>query len=148
MPSQETPCPGEEYRQFDFWIGDWEVFDEAGTPQGTNHIEQILSGCALQENWVGAHGSVGHSFNAFDKNTGRWHQTWVDNGGLLLQLDGELEGDAMVLSGPGTSRDGEPITHRITWTALDDGRVKQHWQVSPDGEEWKDVFVGLYNQAG
>lgn len=111
MPTDESPCSGEEYRQFDFWIGDWEVLDEAGTPQGTNRIEQILGGCALQENWVGAEGSTGHSFNTFDKNSGRWHQTWVDGNGLLLLLDGGLEEGSMVLSGPGVSRDGDPITH-------------------------------------
>lgn len=140
-------CSGDEYRQFDFWIGDWEVFDDDGARQGTNRIEPILDWCALQESWVGAGGSVGHSLNTFDRQTGRWHQTWVDNSGLLLQLDGAFDGTSMVLSGPGENRDGEPITHRITWTPLEDGRVRQHWEVSADGDSWNDVFVGLYTRT-
>ena len=147
MPADDSPCSGEEYRQFDFWIGDWEVLDEAGTPQGTNRIEQILGGCALQENWVGAEGSTGHSFNTFDKNSGRWHQTWVDGNGLLLLLDGGLEEGSMVLSGPGVSRDGDPITHRISWTPLEDGRVRQHWQACKDGGDWNEVFDGYYTRV-
>jgi hypothetical protein len=147
MPTDDSPCSGEEYHQFDFWIGDWEVLDEAGTPQGTNRIEQILGGCALQENWVGAEGSTGHSFNTFDKNSGRWHQTWVDGNGLLLLLDGGLEEASMVLSGPGVSRDGDPITHRISWAPLEDGRVRQHWEVSKDGGDWNDVFDGYYTRV-
>jgi hypothetical protein len=53
----------------------------------------------------------------------------------------------MVLTGPGVGRDGDPITHRIAWTPLDGGRVRQHWQVSADGETWNDVFMGLYTRA-
>jgi hypothetical protein len=107
-------CSGDEYRQFDFWIGDWEVLDEDGTRQGPNRIEVILDGCALEESWVGTTGSVGRSFNTFDRQTGRWHQTWVDNSGLLLLLDGEFDGSSMVLAGTGKNRDGESLTHRIT----------------------------------
>ena len=147
MPTNDSPCSSEEHRQFDFWIGDWEVLDEGGAPQGTNRIEQILGGCALQENWVGAEGSTGHSFNTFDNNSGRWHQTWVDGNGLLLLLDGGLEEGSMVLSGPGVSRDGDPITHRISWTPLEDGRVRQHWQASKDGGDWTEVFDGYYTRV-
>jgi hypothetical protein len=144
----DTPCSDPEHRQFDFWIGDWDVFDEEGTRQGTNRIHAILGGCALQENWIGEHGSVGHSFNVFDRRTGRWHQTWVDSTGLLLLLDGGFDGTSMVLSGPGTNGDGSPIIHRITWTPLDDGTVRQQWQVSENRKSWNDVFVGLYSRRG
>ena len=143
-----SPCSGDEYRQFDFWIGDWEVTDEAGEPQGTNRIESILNGCALRESWSGAGGSAGHSFNTVDRHTGRWHQTWVDSNGLLLLLDGAFDGTSMVLAGPGISRDGDPISHRISWTPIDDGRVRQHWEVSKDGEAWNEVFDGYYTRVG
>ena len=131
MTNPTPPCTDEVYRYFDFWIGDWEVHDEDGERQGSNRIEAILGGCALQETWTGESGSTGHSLNTVDRHTGRWHQTWVDSNGLLLLLDGGLEEDSMVLTGPGVGRDGDPITHRITWTPLDDGRVRQHWQGSP-----------------
>ncbi len=147
MSIPDRPCSDDEYRRFDFWIGEWEVFDAGGTRQGTNRIESILGGCALREHWTGEGGSVGYSFSTYDLRTGRWHQTWVDGNGLLLLLDGGFDGTSIVLSGPGVGRDGEPITHRITWTPLDDGRVRQHWQVTSDGETWNDVFVGLYSRT-
>jgi hypothetical protein len=147
MPS--PPCSDDEYRQFDFWVGSWEVFDAEGVRQGTNRIEPILGGCALRESWEGEGGSAGFSFNAYDRRTGGWHQTWVDANGLVLLLDGGLEDGSMVLSGAGTGRDGEPITHRITWTPLDDGRVRQHWQVTADdGATWQEVFDGYYSRSG
>ncbi len=142
MPD-DAPCADAEHRQFDFWIGEWEVFDPDGVKQGTNRIESILGGCALYESWTGETGSVGHSLNTYDGRTGRWHQTWVDSNGLLLQLHGGLEDGAMVLAGAGIDREGDPIRHRISWTPLEDGRVRQHWEVARNGE-WQDVFVGLY----
>ncbi|MDH3405238.1 MAG: DUF1579 domain-containing protein [Acidobacteriota bacterium] len=141
------PCGGAEYRQFDFWIGAWDVAGADGTPQGTNRIEPILGGCVLRESWAGAGGSEGHSFNLFDRQTGRWHQTWVDNSGLLLVIEGGLDEDgAMVLSGTGKTRAGAALFHRITWTPLADGRVRQHWQTSTDGEAWSDAFLGFYSR--
>ncbi len=52
--AQQQPerCSGDEYRQFDFWIGDWEVADADGNAQGSNKIESILGGCVLRESWA------------------------------------------------------------------------------------------------
>lgn len=140
-----APCGAEEYRQFDFWIGEWEVRDANGSLQGHNTITSILGGCALEESWEGVSGSIGRSFNIYDRQTKQWHQSWVDNGGLLLKLDGGLDGNAMVLRGSGVARDGSALESSITWTPIEDGRVKQHWQISRDGgATWNDVFVGFY----
>ena len=49
------PCSSPEYRQFDFWLGDWDV-TEAGKPAGTNRITAILGGCAVREEWKGVSG--------------------------------------------------------------------------------------------
>jgi hypothetical protein len=39
-----SPCTAPEYRQFDFWIGDWEVRSAQGRVLGHNRITSILSG--------------------------------------------------------------------------------------------------------
>ena len=46
-------CTKAEFRQFDFWLGDWEVTLPDGKVAGTNKIESILGGCVLQESWAG-----------------------------------------------------------------------------------------------
>ena len=94
--AETAPCAAPQNRQFDFWVGDWEVTQPDGTVAGTNRVEIILGGCVLQENWESANGkSVGHSFNLYARD-GKWHQTWVDNSGLLLELVGGLEDGRMV----------------------------------------------------
>ena len=55
---QAAACTTPEYRQFDFWVGDWDVFGPAGARTGTNRVDRLLNGCVLQEHWVGAGGSI------------------------------------------------------------------------------------------
>lgn len=146
-PAPASACTTDGYRQFDFWIGSWEV-SSGGQPAGTNSIHPIHNGCALQENWQGAGegGISGTSFNIYDQATDRWHQTWVDSSGTLLQLDGGLVDGVMVLSGQRPARDGSGmVTHRISWTPNPDGSVRQLWEASKDdGGSWAVLFDGLY----
>ncbi|WP_223670135.1 hypothetical protein [Kangiella shandongensis] len=143
---KQQPCSDDEYHQFDFWVGEWEVFNPKGKKVGENTIEKILNDCSLKESWRGVSGSVGHSFNIYDNSSQQWHQTWVDNRGSLLQLDGGLVKDAMVLQGVTQGRNGV-VLNKITWTPVADN-VRQVWQVSTDeGKTWKTIFNGLYKKA-
>jgi hypothetical protein len=138
-------CESDAHREFDFWVGDWEVTTADGAIAGSNRVEKILEGCVIKENWVGSEGLRGESYNIFSKRRGVWHQSWVDTAGRLLLLEGGLEDGKMVLSGQMPGQDGRMVRHEISWEALDDGRVKQHWRASRDrGKSWNDVFVGFY----
>lgn len=147
-PQERAPCGAHEYRQFDFWLGTWRVEKPDGSLAGTNEIRKILNGCALRERWEGAQGMRGTSLNTYAE--GRWHQTWVDDNGGLLRLDGGLEGESMVLTGSSVSRrDGATtVRHEITWTPVEGNRVRQVWRTSSDGgDTWAIVFDGLYIPA-
>jgi hypothetical protein len=147
LPAPANLCGSKEHRQFDFWIGDWNVTSN-GQTAGTNSIHPIHNGCALQENWqgAGAGGISGSSFNIYDRASGHWHQSWVDASGTLLLLDGGLVEGSMVMSGKRPARDGNGMTlHRITWTPSSDGSIRQLWQASTDdGKNWTVLFDGLY----
>jgi len=139
------PCSSPEYRQFDFWLGDWVVTTPDGKKAGENRVVSLLDGCVVQENWVGEHGSVGHSYNMYFSRDRKWHQTWVENDGLLLQLAGGIEDGKMVMRGTIPGRDGEPVLHEVSWEKIDGGKVRQHWRASKDGgKTWKDLFIGIY----
>jgi len=149
-PGAKPPsCSAPEYRQFDFWQGDWDVRDPSGKIVGRNRIVAIHGGCALQESWSGSSGHSGTSLNIFDGDRKRWHQTWVDSNGGLLQLDGGIVDGAMVLRGGETMSNTSPKTalQRITWTPQRDGRVRQLWESSSDGgKTWDVVFDGMYSK--
>jgi hypothetical protein len=143
-----TPaCNGAEHRQFDFWIGRWEVFTPDGRKAGDNRIEAIDGGCALLERWSGSGGFSGTSLNGWDAKARVWRQHWVDNQGGLLRLAGTLDGPSMVLVAGAASADGPAaaLRERITWTPQPDGSVRQWWQRSEDrGRTWTTVFDGRY----
>ncbi len=144
-PEPKPPCATAEHRQFDFWLGDWEVHTPDGKRAGANTIRRTLGGCVLQENWRGAGGHHGTSYNIYDASRHRWHQTWVDDDGLLLQLDGALVDGRMVLSGETVDSTGRTVKQRITWERMDGGKVRQRWDSSPDGVKWQVLFEGIYS---
>ncbi len=142
-------CTSRESRQFDFWIGDWEVRTPDGKVAGTNRIEAILGGCAIQESWKGAKGMAGTSINMYDPVSKRWHQTWMDDRGTLLLLDGGFEEGKMILSGdaPVPGKPGVVARQRISWSPLPDGTVRQLWESSEDGGKvWTVAFDGIYSR--
>jgi len=146
----QPPCAGVEHRQFDFWIGEWDVtVVGSGEVAGKSSITAILDGCAILESYETARGYRGKSHNAYDRTTGQWHQTWVDNAGVVLKLDGGIEDEKMVLSGPGKDAQGHEIINQITWTPHDDGSVQQTWAISSDGgSTWTTAFDGMYRKRG
>src|SRR5215813_5206993 len=141
-PTPSTPaeqsCTAPEFHQFDFWIGEWDVVNSEGKPAGQNRVVSIVNGCALQENWTSASGHRGTSLNVYDEPNRKWHQSWVDDSGGLLQLDGEFRDGRMVLAGrrPKKDRSGF-LLHRITWTVVSEDRVQQKWEASGnEGRTW------------
>ncbi len=141
-----APCTTAEHRQFDFWLGAWQVETPDGELAGHNTISSVLNGCALEESWRGAKGSTGKSLNMYYARDGRWHQSWVDGNGGRLDLAGGLDqAGRMVLTGTMPGPEGGEVRHEISWQDLGDGTVRQHWRISKDaGKQWQDVFVGIY----
>ncbi len=139
------PCGAPQHRQFDFWIGEWDVRTPDGKLAGTNRITPILGGCGLQENWTGAGGTTGTSLNTYDAARGLWHQTWIDSSGSVLLLEGSFRDGKMVLSGVTRPAGSATTTDRITWEALRGGDVRQLWEQSSDGgTSWTVAFDGRY----
>lgn len=139
-------CEDSEHRQFDFWLGEWNVHTPDGKLAGVNTISSEHGGCVLHERYSTQGGYSGESLNLFDATRKVWHQTWVDSSGTLLLLEGGLAGGAMVLEGQTTGADGQITRHRITWTPNPDGSVRQHWESTDPEGLWKTAFDGAYSK--
>jgi hypothetical protein len=74
-------CRGAEYRALDFWVGDWTVVTPRGERDGTNHIQPILGGCPVREQWTDAQAGQGESLFYYDRSLGRGKQVWVTTEG-------------------------------------------------------------------
>jgi hypothetical protein len=144
-PRQDCTAP--EHRQFDFWIGEWDVVAQ-GTTAGRNRISADLKGCVIVENWTAKGGGRGSSLNFYDRITRVWYQSWIDEQGGALLLKGGLRDGRMVLqSEPVPNPKGDSTVQRITWTPEENG-LRQLWESSADGgKTWKSVFDGKYVKA-
>lgn len=133
-----------ENRQFDFWIGEWDV-QLNGQQAGTNSVQRILDGCVLFENWTSARGNTGKSFNFYNAATHKWQQTWVDSTGSVLELAGEYKEGTMRLLGETVQANGSRVLQRLTFYNLSPERVRQFWEQSTDGgKTWTVAFDGMY----
>jgi hypothetical protein len=140
-------CDSRPYRQFDFWLGNWDVTDQDGADQGTNRITRELDGCAVSEDYA-AGGFVGRSLNSYDAANRQWHQHWVDHTGLSLLLDGGFQGGAMILQAARPSLGGRTVIDRIKWSLLPGGIVRQFWDQSLDGGQTFALFFdGRYTRV-
>lgn len=139
-----APCSSPQHRQFDFWIGDWDVYDPSGQLVGTNTIESILEGCVIHESWTGASGSAGRSFNRWDREGETWNQHWVTDSGTEMILSGTFDEGRMVLETlPGVSP-----RQRWTWYEIEPGKVRQRADQTEDGETWSVVWDSVYIPQG
>ncbi|GAB3736507.1 hypothetical protein GCM10028862_21160 [Luteimonas pelagia] len=143
----QAACDTPDHRAFDFWIGTWDVHTAEGKLAGRNVISKVQGGCALREAYSTARGYAGESLNAYDRDRGTWHQTWVDTGGLVLQLEGGMEDGSMVMAGETVDAEGKATRQRITWTPNADGSVRQLWESADVDGEWSVVFDGRYTRA-
>lgn len=140
------PCAFDERRRtFDFWAGEWVVTNPQGQEVGTNRIEKIQNECALRENWTGAGGVTGTSYNYFDPDEEQWHQLWVDAGGNHATFTGTFHDGAMRFEGAWVGPDGAASRMKMTFTPLPDGRVRQYIEQSTDGgRTYRVWFDGYY----
>jgi hypothetical protein len=167
-PSTPTPppkpfdCTAPVHRQFDFWLGDWDVVPNpttqtapataaAGSSQkpANNVITLLDGGCVLMESWT-APGQTGHSFNIYDRTRQQWHQTWVDSNGGLHEYWGSLQGGNMVFTGEvplgAASRVAGRRTIRLTFFPLGPDKVRQFSEALNMDGTWSVNYDLIYTR--
>ena len=143
-------CESAAHRQFDFWLGSWDVFGGGGLA-GTNEVRSRIGSCVVEENWTSAFQGRGRSLNAYDAASGTWTQMWVASGGCpsgVLVMAGTFAAGSMTLQGTRTQPEGflfappcappPPVvvttrTDLFRWTPLPSGSVLQQFVSANDG---------------
>ena len=150
-PAAPPKCTAPESRQFDFWIGEWNVTDQSnGQFAGVSQIEKLYGGCVLRENWT-SEGFRGGSLNTWWQGDRKWHQTWMDQAGAFRHFIGGIEGGKMVMTAeqPSQAHPGLTVLVRLTFTPNADGTVRQYSDVSRDGgKSWVMRYDYLYRRMG
>lgn len=149
LAQNQVPCSPEVYNQFNFWVGDWDVYDTKGdTIVGHNTIKKILGNCVVEENWTGGSGFKGKSFNTYNRRDSTWNQVWVDMAGSTYHFSGKLKGNVMQFYGETIGQKGNKIKFDMSYTYdKEQGTVRQVWKMSNDeGKTWNTAFDGIYRR--
>lgn len=148
-PSSTTAspaCSGAGYDGFDFWLGEWDVYPNGkDTKVAESRIQRLHNGCAVLESWMPLKGAGGTSLNHYDVQTGIWHQKWVGSSPGAVEFSGGVTDGKMVLTGNWPMPGAPQTLIRMTYTAQDDGSVRQHGEGSTDhGISWQTSFDFIY----
>ena len=139
-------CCSIEHKQFDFWVGEWSVYDTLNNFVGTNNVIKDYDNCLIQENWVSAGKNRGTSYNYFDPSDSTWNQLWIDNQGTILKLKGTLIDGNMILKSK--LQKGKKVAwyyNRITWSKLENSNVVQIWDIFDENNKLlTNLFKGIY----
>jgi hypothetical protein len=138
-------CDTPEHHQFDFWVGDWDVFrTDTNALVARSHIEKLYAGCALGEHWMPLQGTGGGSLNSYRPYLKRWVQVWTDSGNNFTQFAGGWDGKQMKLAGTSVSTSGQRMPVRMTYERMADGSVVQ---TGYQGKPSKIAYELVYRRA-
>lgn len=149
--AQDSPencaCCTEKYMQFDYWVGEWDVFDVNEKLVGTNKIDKQYDNCVLQEKWTSKGFTRGTSYNFYDKSDDSWNQVWIDNLGFVLRLKGGLVNGNMVLKSDILNGQAGPFYHQISWIKNENGTITQLWETfNKEQVKLSVAFEGIYKK--
>ncbi len=133
------------YRDFDFAIGNWEMFDTDGRKVGEQVYVKREQGCLITEEWTTVSGGTGHGMTFVDPKTGLWRQVYVSPKGYIDYSGGIDENGAMVLEGVIYPTDGSPSAPiRGIWTKQDDGTIKEEFLIfNSKTNTWGTFYLGI-----
>jgi hypothetical protein len=151
--AQPKPCAEPEQKQFEFWVGEWDLTWPGNNPgqtdHGTNSVQRILEGCIVQENFSGAEAMHlrGQSVSIFDASARKWKQTWVDNEGAYLDFVGEFKDGQMVLAREAIRPDGTKALQRMVFKNITHEEFDWSWEASKDGgKSWTVIWPIHYKR--
>jgi hypothetical protein len=143
-----SSCDPAEYRQLDFWLGDWDTFesDDPSTSIARAQVTRIADGCALHERYEQSDGLIGESILSFDAVRKQWQQTWVTNRGSLMVISGGFRDGVLTMEGNVHLRDGRTVLQRITWRV--EGRDVRETAVmsTNEGRTWEPAFDVIFRR--
>lgn len=142
-------CSAPEYHQLDFWLGNWNAYDDdgKGPDVARDEITATLDGCAILERYLQKDGLDGRGLTIYDATRHLWHQTWVTNSGQLLVIEGKFNDGVLTMSGDNLGKDGKRVWYRITWRQQATGTagVRETAAISRNGgKSWQPAFDILF----
>lgn len=127
-PQRPAGCVAPENREFDFWVGEWDV-----SPSGVQNpmvlaessISLHAQGCVMEEYWRPFRGAHGHSINGYDPTDQHWHQYYIDATGTHTEFAGRFENGVLYLENRTAARATPATRQRMNFQRVDENTVRQ-----------------------
>lgn len=150
--SSSANCADKNFKEFDFWLGEWEIKQKILKADGTwfeskaeTKVSKILDGCAVQENWEGEVFFFWEGMNQpekikalsvrfFDAKTQKWTINWMDTRSPKFSVfEGDFNYGKGELFRSLKDENGSETVLRITFSDIKADSV--HWDLafSKDG---------------
>ena len=149
-----VPLGDDPYREFDFWVGEWEVANkhlrggrwvDSGSARAV--IETVAEGAAVLERWTGELGGdplIGFSLRAYDPELGKW-SVWLNwHGGQpggFAPMHGTRNGERLELLPPGGD------SPRYSFSQAHEGSCQWDQAQLTDGE-WTTDWIMQFRRTG
>lgn len=150
-PQRPAGCTSAETRQFDFWLGEWDVSPGDSTVLiAESTITLHDQGCVIIEHWRPFRAAHGHSINVYDSEEGRWRQTWADASGTRTEYSGSLDAfGVMRLDNMDPAQAGAaPIRQRMNFQRIDANTVRQWGETLNAEQTWTTTWSFTYRRRG
>jgi hypothetical protein len=132
-----------------FAIGHFRMTAHGGPLAGHLHMAPMLLRCAMRGHWRGAIAGRGEVTTWYDRFQQRWHQLYINDDGHPLMMSGVVQDGALVFTGVNTFFDGRVGLHRMSWSPLPGGGLRQHWELSLDeGKTWETLIDARGRRMG
>lgn len=152
LPQRPPGCTAVEHRQFDFWLGDWDVHPgQSPVVIAESTVTLHDQGCVLLEHWRPFRNAHGHSINIYDAAEGRWRQTWADASGTRTEYAGSIDaGGVMRLDNLGRNPAGaSPARQRMNFQRIDANTVRQWGETYDEAQKsWTTTWSFIYRRRG
>lgn len=135
-------------RQLDYWLGNWKIGAEGSSGNAHSTVTLSLDKCLVVENWDGGRGHYGQNVFGYGADDESWYGMFADNEGRVhVFTSGKVADGKAEFKGTSRGPNGE-ILNRVKVIRLNQNRVEQTWEKSPDnGANWSVVFRGEYSRA-
>ncbi|MDQ2680888.1 MAG: hypothetical protein M3Y21_07700 [Candidatus Eremiobacteraeota bacterium] len=147
IATAKAGCNAPEFRQFDFFIGNWLVTNKAGKRFASDRVTREFDGCGIWERWYGDSGSRGAGYSGYIPARKLWVQTFVDNDGDVLVFQGERKGRSLVIRGMSYPKQGIVEQNVVVFRPISKDEFEEYWTVAQSGESPRVAFDGFFHRV-
>lgn len=150
-------CGDPSFREFDFWIGEWDVLNRQRRPDGTawgvtgqatDRVYPVVDGCGIVEHWRGDAGQgfvVGYSLRAWNPDSGRWDLVLLwppPEQPVFFTLEGGFRHGRGEFFASRTDADGNEVLTRFTFADVSPVSLRWNNGTSRDGgNSWATTWI-------